>query len=388
MKKLVLIIGLIIATLISFILITNSGLLAGLGLGKKAIPKSIVVNYEDPRVVVNLDASKYKAFGKATLAEFLDHLTHKKGIIEIYATDITKAYTLPNRLYDIKDVVSGKIVDQIQTDENGYGHSKELDLYVAYKVISVDKDSNYKAYGEGIILDMNADLITLFFEYEMPEYVTDYEQNEYGEVIINSVSLTGPVIMQNPELPNGCEITSAASLLQSYGMEADHLMLADNYLPTSGFYSVGDRYYGPDPNVAFSGHPRDYNGWYVFAPPVVLAINNYIADIDEDYLAIDITGSTREEIKNYLSSGYPVVAWTTLNLTLSQKAYGWYIDGTDEFYRPYINLHCTVIYGYEPGYLIVMDPLQGLMRYNENSFFNAYESIGSRGIILEHVTNK
>ena len=35
--------------------------------------------------------------------------------------------------------------------------------------------------------------------------------------MLESVKLDVPVILQNPELPNGCEVTSLAEVLQFYG---------------------------------------------------------------------------------------------------------------------------------------------------------------------------
>ena len=45
------------------------------------------------------------------------------------------------------------------------------------------------------------------------------------------IHLPVPLILQNPELPNGCEITSLCMLLRYLGFDADKCLLADNYLP-------------------------------------------------------------------------------------------------------------------------------------------------------------
>ena len=44
------------------------------------------------------------------------------------------------------------------------------------------------------------------------------------------IHLTVPQILQNPELPNGCEITSCCELLRFFGFRADKCDLADHYL--------------------------------------------------------------------------------------------------------------------------------------------------------------
>ena len=41
------------------------------------------------------------------------------------------------------------------------------------------------------------------------------------------------LILQNPELPNGCEVTSLAMLLTSAGFPVDHVKLYQQYLPNT-----------------------------------------------------------------------------------------------------------------------------------------------------------
>ena len=59
-----------------------------------------------------------------------------------------------------------------------------------------------------------------------------------------SILLPVPQILQNPELPNGCEITSCCEVLHYLGFAPDKCELADYYLPRSA------QWYGayPPPN--------------------------------------------------------------------------------------------------------------------------------------------
>lgn len=56
-------------------------------------------------------------------------------------------------------------------------------------------------------------------------------------------------ILQTPELPNGCEITSAAIVLNYLGFDIDKVTLAENYLP------MHIPYWEADPEVEFMGSP-------------------------------------------------------------------------------------------------------------------------------------
>ena len=57
-----------------------------------------------------------------------------------------------------------------------------------------------------------------------------------------SIRLPVPQILQNPELPNGCEITSCCEVLHYLGFAPDKCELADYYLPCSA------QWYGADPD--------------------------------------------------------------------------------------------------------------------------------------------
>ena len=58
-----------------------------------------------------------------------------------------------------------------------------------------------------------------------------------------------PTILQYPELPNGCEITSLTAVLNYFGIDVHKTEMADDYLPQKPFgYENGGKT-GPDPHV-------------------------------------------------------------------------------------------------------------------------------------------
>ena len=65
-----------------------------------------------------------------------------------------------------------------------------------------------------------------------------------------SILLPVPQILQNPELPNGCEITSCCEVLHYLGFAPDKCELADYYLPRSA------QWYGADPDEVYMGNPH------------------------------------------------------------------------------------------------------------------------------------
>lgn len=370
------------------IMIFNSNLLITMGIRKNPIPDSLEIDPTDPRIVAKFDETLDRNYIKESVDKFLSLLTGKpeQGKIVIVAMDNKKGFGIPNMTFAIENAITGALIEEVITNENGMAESIKLDYKTAYRVIPKDTTSLFLPYTEDIILEMNAQVVEVTLNHQMKDYVVDYRQNNDGGIEITSVYLPVPLIMQNPELPNGCEITAMASVLQHYGYEANHIYLSDHYLPKAPFYRISGDLYGPHPDVAFSGDPRDPNGWYVYAAPTAKAANDYIKDNGGSHRAVDITGSSRDEIMAHVLDGKPITIWATRDLSLGNYAYGWYVDGSDrEYYNALINLHCMVIYGFDGDDLLVMDPLEGNMRYNKTTFFDAYDSLGSRAIIVEEL---
>ena len=102
-----------------------------------------------------------------------------------------------------------------------------------------------------------------------------------------SILLPVPQILQNPELPNGCEITSCCEVLHYLGFAPDKCELADYYLPRSA------QWYGADPDEVYMGNPHlddgsPETGYYCFAGPIVQAANAYLAVQGSSYRACDL----------------------------------------------------------------------------------------------------
>ncbi|MCF0229736.1 MAG: C39 family peptidase [Parasporobacterium sp.] len=194
-----------------------------------------------------------------------------------------------------------------------------------------------------------------------------------------------PQILQNPELPNGCEITSMCELLNYYGYSADKCDLADNYLPQS------KEWYGADPDLVYLGNPRlDGNtpdtGYYCFAGPVMEAASRYIAahpssgNVPQPK---DLTGADENDLIEALRSGHPFVFWASLHFDDIQfdPAPSWTLsDGT--VHKPFHMLHCMVCRGVDDEFFYIADPLDYNEKVPRAQFMKIFRQLGSRAVIL------
>lgn len=131
-----------------------------------------------------------------------------------------------------------------------------------------------------------------------------------------SILLPVPQILQNPELPNGCEITSCCEVLHYLGFAPDKCELADYYLPRSA------QWYGADPDEVYMGNPHlddgsPETGYYCFAGPIVQAANAYLAVQGSSCRAYDLTGAEEAELASQLQAGNPVIFGQRCTLAIS-----------------------------------------------------------------------
>ena len=183
-------------------------------------------------------------------------------------------------------------------------------------------------------------------------------------------------VYQNPELPNGCEVTSLAIVLRHLGYPVSKETLADNYLPKGriGYTS---------PYEAYIGNPRIKNAsWYCYSPVIVRCADNYLATQGGKHFADDLTGKEFEELLSELDKGYPVIFWATINMDGPRYSSDWVVDGTH--YECYLNLHCLVLTGYdqEKNLAYVSDPLRGNVTYSLEETRRRYEQLHYQAVVI------
>ena len=198
------------------------------------------------------------------------------------------------------------------------------------------------------------------------------------------ILLPVPQILQNPELPNGCEITSLCEVLQYLGFPADKCMLADCYLPRSRFW------YGTDPDAQYMGDPhRDdgspETGYYCFAGPIVAAAEHYFRDLRAEtrFRPVDRTGSGREELEALLLEGHPFIFWASLHFEdIQSDPLGGYLLPNGTYHKLFHQLHCMVCCGMDEDSFFIADPLDFNRQVEKSRFMKIYRQLGSRAVAI------
>lgn len=196
------------------------------------------------------------------------------------------------------------------------------------------------------------------------------------------ILLPVPQILQNPELPNGCEITSCCEVLRFLGFDADKCTLADKYLPRSAHW------YGTDPDEYYMGDPHKDDaspetGYYCFAGPIVKAANAYLAAQGGGWRAVDLTGAEEAALVAQLQKGRPVIFWASLHFEdIQADACGSYPLPGGGVHHVFHQLHCMVLCGVNNSHFTVADPLDFNRDVPRGQFMKIYRQLGRRAVVL------
>lgn len=149
--------------------------------------------------------------------------------------------------------------------------------------------------------------------------------------------LNVPIMNQMPDLPNGCEVTSLAMLLNYYNVKVSKDELADNIKHVSS-YSDDGRYRG-NPNIGFVGYMSQANaGWCVYNEPLYDVASKYTDRIR------NATGNSFIDIIRLVSEGHPVMIITTLKFSRVNDMQTWETKQGKVHVTP--SSHACVITGY------------------------------------------
>lgn len=214
-------------------------------------------------------------------------------------------------------------------------------------------------------------------EKKQPEKTEEQTTSKPKEEEGKSKKLDFNCILQLPELPTGCEITSLTMVLNHLGIKADKLDLADNWLSKGEVGKV-------HPNEHFLGNPRDNKSFGCYAPVIINCANTYLQAMGRTDLSVyNLTGSTLEDLFIEIDNGNPIIIWATVDMKNPKYTRTWNINGKDFTWKS--PEHCLVLTGYDTtnNKVYVADPLKGNVSYDLDTFKDRYIKLYSQAVVIK-----
>lgn len=207
-------------------------------------------------------------------------------------------------------------------------------------------------------------------EAMFPVYVTD------------SALIPFEKLLQNPELPAGCEITAAANVLNHYGYDVSKTYLADHFLDRdSAILSKNGKLYAADPYRVYVGDPRTKR-FGCFAQPIAKAVNKYMKSMNSRITAKNISGSEPTALYHHTANNIPVLVWATMNMSQPTYESSWYDKKTGKLIQWIGGEHCLVLIGVNSDTVTVSDPLRGIVTYSRSLFEVRYRQLTMQAVSI------
>lgn len=297
-------------------------------------------------------------------------IEEERNKLTVLTVEFYSGAPIPDLYITVTDLATGLEIENALGSEEGEATFSKLVNGKEYAIAATTIENSVTGDGYTTIDTFTYDETKPYYNLQ-----THFSRDEQ--------ELDVPIVMQNPELPHGCEITSLTSVLNYYGLSVSKLEMADKYLPKQEFEIVNGQRIGPNPADAFAGNPRNkQTGMYVFAAPIVKAAQAVIADKQKELSVTDMSGKSKEEILKLVQDGIPVVVWVTLDLSPPKFNKGWIYKGESLPREGFSNLHAVVLTGHLDEKVVVMDPLKGYVTYNENQFFKSYRELGRQAVAV------
>ena len=99
-------------------------------------------------------------------------------------------------------------------------------------------------------------------------------------------------------------------------------------------------------------------------------------------MALNVTGSSPEELYERVSQGQRVVVWVTISMADRGSTEGWYTENGD-YVDWSTNDHGAVLVGYTETTVTIADPISGRMEYAREQFEEVFASRDSQCVVLE-----
>ncbi|CAM3652174.1 C39 family peptidase [Marinicrinis lubricantis] len=201
---------------------------------------------------------------------------------------------------------------------------------------------------------------------------------EPGGPVKEKALIDAPLIMQYPELPRGCEITTLTMLLNFNGIMKTKMEM-EKELPRDNTPLVQDK----DGNIISWGNPHvgfvgditlKSKGFGVYNGPMFALLKKYIPT------AVNLTGNDFSAVEASIAKGVPVMVWNTVHYSPPEDWVEW--QSPSGKVRTTFKEHTVLVVGYDKQYVYINDPLKETkqLRVDKQQFIKGWEALGKQAI--------
>lgn len=184
-------------------------------------------------------------------------------------------------------------------------------------------------------------------------------------------------VLQMPEFPTGCEITSLTTVLNHLGYNIDKVTLYEDYFEKdlNGVCTFDE---------AFVGNPRADNGFGCYSPVITDSANKYLTSNGSEYTAENLRGTDFQDLFQYIEMDIPVIVWTTMSLRKPERKFYWTTPDGDEAWW-YRGEHCVVLTGFDfiNNTITTCDPQKGVYEYPLDKFEERYNDLEKQAVVIK-----
>jgi len=250
------------------------------------------------------------------------------------------------------------------------------DNFRAFNVFyEVDRYAEFDTFGEAVAYASDRDRAFIYYRRNNAMIWSNFEE------VPPAYRISGTeMILQNPELPRGCEVTSLAMLLQYHGVNVTKMELADRVTKDETPYRrEGGVVYAGHLNDGFVGDMTNMQnfGLGVYHKPIYELSRYY-----KPTSTMDLTGCYFGALQRVISMDRPV--WIITNAAyreLPASEFERWITPRGELSITR-RMHSVLVTGYDEDMIYFNDPLVGQHSAPHSDFIMAWEQMGRQAIAI------